>query len=824
MRDFGAYFDYLRNKEKDKIREAEVKIESINTAEEQYNLAGLSNDKVGAKRTIEELLASNNGFLSPLDFFKSLIKPGWSGSELGGLESQGVDSIGGRGEVESLGKFSEREGVDNNSKDDKLSLNSVAGDEIKSYVTSLRFRDKKVSKNTWSTSSVLATLGVFLLATGLSVFTAVKWSSLTGLEQLSIILVLNIVSLVSTRYFYHRSNYVIAETLSWLTAAISGITMLAAIRFNLVGEFSNKVSLIYVSLTVGLCATLMALKVVKNLVSPVQQSVFAYSAAAHFFILQFSSELKPIIYLTLAIVMISVLNNVKIKKYVLLAAQIYLGIALYYLFTNGFNSSYTTVISIAFVLMLYLFANYIKKIESLAFNSASEVKSIFNGGIYNLLYGLSAVALLVTLFALLSIPENTFSSIMIYATALYLFYGLAGDNLIIFNSKKEVTPQVLLFVIAIFALCAATPSIVSLKAGVENSVIFLTIQLLIVLLVIKAKKYFYIYSPLLSTFIAAMFFESKDEVLLFSGASLLLIFSAGVLSKVYSNKAFIFILLYTAYSANFLLEKISVSADLKTFIMVNILLVMLYLAQKLYRGDLIIVKSSLISTGLLIYLFYSANFPTSLETYNESKLSLAELLIPQSLLALYISAAVLVFRKIYVYKNIFLVYSAGFLTVSLISALAVVRSVLGENILLERYTTEFFTIPISTLWLLLALYGLRKTKYSSLILFLPVAVILLVPTLLLTLVYNDANRFLFIIVVSVGLVLYGVKRALQAPIIYGGVSTFLAALTQLLPYVNGLPRWLSLTLLGLILLYSGIRVESLKLRGVGIKNKVSEFR
>jgi hypothetical protein len=258
--------------------------------------------------------------------------------------------------------------------------------------------------------------------------------------------------------------------------------------------------------------------------------------------------------------------------------------------------------------------------------------------------------------------------------------------------------------------------------------------------------------------------------------------------------------------------------------MINILFVMLYLAQKLYRGDLIIVKSSLISTGLLIYLFYSANFPTSLETYNESKLSLAELLIPQSLLALYISAAVLVFRKIYVYKNIFLVYSAGFLTVSLISALAVVRSVLGENILLERYTTEFFTIPISTLWLLLALYGLRKTKYSSFILFLPVAAILLVPTLLLTLVYNDANRFLFIIVVSVGLVLYGVKRALQAPIIYGGVSTFLAALTQLLPYVNGLPRWLSLTLLGLILLYSGIRVESLKLRGVGIKNKVSEFR
>jgi hypothetical protein len=93
MRDFGAYFDYLRNKERDKIKEVEVKIESINVAEERYNLAGLRNDKVEAKRTIEELLAKNSGFLSPINFFKSLNKPGWSGSELGGLENQEVDLI-----------------------------------------------------------------------------------------------------------------------------------------------------------------------------------------------------------------------------------------------------------------------------------------------------------------------------------------------------------------------------------------------------------------------------------------------------------------------------------------------------------------------------------------------------------------------------------------------------------------------------------------------------------------------------------------------------------------------------------------------------------
>ena len=68
MRDFGVYFNFLRSKEEEKIKEAEVRIESINVAEERYNSADLRNDKLEAKRTIEGLLAKNSGFISPIVF------------------------------------------------------------------------------------------------------------------------------------------------------------------------------------------------------------------------------------------------------------------------------------------------------------------------------------------------------------------------------------------------------------------------------------------------------------------------------------------------------------------------------------------------------------------------------------------------------------------------------------------------------------------------------------------------------------------------------------------------------------------------------------
>ena len=993
MRDFGVYFNFLRSKEEEKIKEGEARIESINVAEERYNLAVERDDKLEAKRAIEGLLARNSGSLSPIVFFKSLINQGEIGRDEKEVESEVLDSSRLRGEIETLEKVTERVGA--------LGSNSP------------RVRDKKISSFTWSTSSILATLGVFLLAAGLSVFTAVKWSSLSGVGQLSIIIILNILSFLGTRFFYKRDNYVIAETLSWLTASVSGITMLAAIRFNLVGNFSIKTTFIFVFLTVGLSATIMALLVVKKLRSPYQQSIFAYCFATHFLILQFKSELKPIIYILIAILMIRLLSSIKIKKYGLLASQFYIAIGFFYLFSNGFNSFYTTAVSITSVLILYFFGKYYRKFESLAINSGKSVR--FDISVSNLFYGFSGLAFILTLFSLLANNENISSSILIHTTALYLIYGVVKDNLISLNIKNEVSSPVGLFVISFVAMSTSIPSIVNLKIGVSNLLLFLLTQLIIVLFVVKSKKYFYLYIPLIAivttsiysinyvnremvevsylsflilgssvllmmfstsefvkkalieregfvnslsikgfidykgfynTFILitlfylvvslynyltnyanvsnsvivyanglvifymlvkkdlislttsadlspkillslvsiaslifptftmvnpdsymgnenlyksnVMFFlllqvillvsfiklkkyifsglflllstitsiylEINSEILLFSVASLIVLITAAFLSKLYIDKVFIFFILYATYSSYYLLSKISIDSNFKTFFIINILLILLYISQKLYRGNLIIVKSSLIITSVLSFLFFADNFWSILEAYDSKSVGIHNLIIPQIAISLYITAGALFFRRLFPYKNIVSLYGVVFLTISLIFSLVLLDSQLGANIISERYTTEFYTLPVFMLWFILALYGLKKTRLGSFALFTPALVILLIPSSLLNIVYNDVLRFIFLILLSVFLVLFGSKKALQAPILYGGFSTFIAAVSQLLPYVNGLPRWLSLTLLGFILLFAGIRAESLKIRGAGLKYKVSELR
>ena len=113
MRDFGVYFNFLRSKEEEKIKEAEVRIESINVAEERYNSADLRNDKLEAKRAIEGLLAKNSGFISPIVFFKSLVNNSEIGREFDGVNSKEVELIAGVDGISLINEVPNKKEVSN---------------------------------------------------------------------------------------------------------------------------------------------------------------------------------------------------------------------------------------------------------------------------------------------------------------------------------------------------------------------------------------------------------------------------------------------------------------------------------------------------------------------------------------------------------------------------------------------------------------------------------------------------------------------------------------------------------------------------------------
>ena len=89
---------------------------------------------------------------------------------------------------------------------------------------------------------------------------------------------------------------------------------------------------------------------------------------------------------------------------------------------------------------------------------------------------------------------------------------------------------------------------------------------------------------------------------------------------------------------------------------------MLYISQKLYRGNLIIVKSSLIITSVLSFLFFADNFWSILEAYDSKSVGIHNLIIPQIAISLYITAGALFFRRLFPYKNIVSLYGVVFLT------------------------------------------------------------------------------------------------------------------------------------------------------------------
>lgn len=82
-----------------------------------------------------------------------------------------------------------------------------------------------------------------------------------------------------------------------------------------------------------------------------------------------------------------------------------------------------------------------------------------------------------------------------------------------------------------------------------------------------------------------------------------------------------------------------------------------------------------------------------------------------------------------------------------------------------------------------------------------------VPSLLVAVGEGDDLRLALISVAAIAVLVWGLARRLQAPVVVAGASLAVIAVTQGGPYLEILPRWVSLGLAGLVLLTIGVSWE-----------------
>ncbi len=141
---------------------------------------------------------------------------------------------------------------------------------------------------------------------------------------------------------------------------------------------------------------------------------------------------------------------------------------------------------------------------------------------------------------------------------------------------------------------------------------------------------------------------------------------------------------------------------------------------------------------------------------------------------------------------------------------AVLCSASVWTLLLDREidTVEAYTLPLAVMLGVVGLVRWRREPHASSWLTLGSTLSIgLLPSAVASIDDAGLTRPLLVLAVGAAVVLLGVARGRQAPVIIGGLALALVAVSQLAPWAVGLPRWLSFGSVGLLLLLLGARYE-----------------
>jgi hypothetical protein len=95
----------------------------------------------------------------------------------------------------------------------------------------------------------------------------------------------------------------------------------------------------------------------------------------------------------------------------------------------------------------------------------------------------------------------------------------------------------------------------------------------------------------------------------------------------------------------------------------------------------------------------------------------------------------------------------------------------------------------------------------------PALTLAVVPSLLVAVTGDDVLRLLLVVLVGMALLVLGVARALQAPVLLGALTLGIVALVQGSPFLAYVPAWVLLASAGAALLTIGVLWESALARG-----------
>jgi hypothetical protein len=139
-----------------------------------------------------------------------------------------------------------------------------------------------------------------------------------------------------------------------------------------------------------------------------------------------------------------------------------------------------------------------------------------------------------------------------------------------------------------------------------------------------------------------------------------------------------------------------------------------------------------------------------------------------------------------------------------VAALAATWAWLGAS---DVKTTEAYTIPAAVLALGAGVIALRRRTSTTSWVLAPGLLIGLAPTLSIVLAEGDAWRAAILAVAAFSVLVWGAKSRLQAPITIAAITLVWLGLDAIWPTVAAAPRWVTLGLAGVLLLWLGATAE-----------------
>lgn len=133
---------------------------------------------------------------------------------------------------------------------------------------------------------------------------------------------------------------------------------------------------------------------------------------------------------------------------------------------------------------------------------------------------------------------------------------------------------------------------------------------------------------------------------------------------------------------------------------------------------------------------------------------------------------------------------------------------------------ELYTLPAAAAFAVLGVAQHRAARTadpgshpSTMLTSAPALTVALVPSLLVGVTGDEVLRLLLVVLAGMGLLVLGVARALQAPVLLGALTLGLVALVQGSPFLAYVPAWVLLASAGAALLTIGVLWESAVARG-----------